>query len=413
MPTRNIILGAIAAMVAGCSGTGEAPGVVSDKDPTLDSIRTGCGTPSGCTTGNGTGVYFEEGGSAGIDSLHLMITHFTNTSNTNGPYVAFQGRYENTTTGIWYYLPSNAGRVFRAIYNGVAYKVVGVSESSTYPSFTLQDYANDAPFTVYGYYFPYLQLEIGISTPIDGQWRLSFLQSTSGNLFGTDNYSQNLSPNVNTADQNVVYKWDMWWQNLKTLAPAQPYCKRAPQVDSVGNKSTPDDYVAFQQGIDVDPVTGNVNSGMTNDTTLSCRYGAIATAYYWGYNYNSDWWHYASAIHMKRASYCGDASYYTVSGTQINILDEVPIEGVQTTVPDTSVEAFWTPSGAACYNGPRRSDLYDKFGIKPFDGNCPNGTQIPSCSGWSGAPWYENVGWAMWYANYYQQHALVDGTVPQ
>jgi hypothetical protein len=412
MPTRNIILGTIAAMLAGCSGSVDGPGAVNANDPTLDSIRGGCPTPTGCGTGNGTGVYYEEGGNAGIDSLRLMITHFTNTSNTYGPYVSFAGRYENTTTGIWYFLPANAGHVVRAIYNGVEYKVVGVGESNTYPYFTLQDYANDAPFTVWGYYFPNLKIDIAISTPIDGQWRLSFLPSTSGQPFGTDNYSQNLSPNVKTADQNVVYKWDMWYQNLKTLAPAQPYCLRAPQVDSYGNKYTPDDYVAFQKGIDVDPVTGSVNTG-SNDVTLSCRYGAIATAYYWGYNYTTDWWHFASAIHMKRASYCGDANYFTVSGTLINIQDEVPIEGVQTTVSDNTVEAFWTPSGAACYNGPRRPNLYDKFGIKPFDGNCPDGTVIPPCSTWSGPPWYENVGWAMWYANYYQTNALVDGTIPQ
>jgi hypothetical protein len=59
---------------------------------------------------------------------------------------------------------------------------------------------------------------------------------------------------------------------------------------------------------------------------------------------------------MKRASYCGGADFWTYNGTPIAIEDNVPTrnDAVNYTggVPgfDQNLEAFWTPTGASCYN---------------------------------------------------------------
>jgi hypothetical protein len=170
-----------------------------------------------------------------------------------------------------------------------------------------------------------------------------------------------------------------------------------------------DDYVVFQENIDVDPPTGQVTAA-PGHMTVSCRGGAMANVFSWGYDHNSDLWHFGAAIQMKRASYCGDGTFYTVSGTNIHIQDEEGAE--EDPVTDSGVEAFWGPNGAICYDGPRRQDLAS-FGITPFPlhGTCLRNGQnvvIPTCDEWKTAPCYSSVATAMSWMKSNHGFALVD-----
>jgi ADYC domain-containing protein len=396
---RLIWFGAIVA--AGCGGQLEPQEPSGDAKPQLFGIVR-CQDPTACNLTNGTGVYFEEQGSAGIGPYQALITHFIN---NNGLYVSFQARVNDPTNG-WVY---TTGMVDGAVYNGVSYNVTAIGTNPsypTYPSVTLKNAGGT--ITVWGYYFSNLQLNISLTSPVKQQYALTFGPST----WGAANYDPGVG---NSGHFTADYKWDMQWRDLwQPSSTTQPYCKRAPTVDAGGNKTQLDDSVVFQSGIDVDPQTGHVFAN-ANDVTMSCRYGAPATAYWWGYDWNSDLWHFAAAIHMKRASYCGDAGFHTVGGTKIDVQDETYIEGATSlagiTIQDTKVEAFWGPNGAICYNQPRRPDLKD-HGVTEFGGSC-GGNPLPRCDTWTSSPWYYSVYWAMWYAQAFNTNALTDGVVAQ
>jgi hypothetical protein len=393
---RLICFGAVVA--AGCGGQVEPAAEGTESS----ALRT-CSDPTSCTLTNGTGVYFEEQGNAGIGSIQMLITHFIN----NGTSVGFQARALDPASGQWVY---TTGVVSDATFNGAHYIVTAIGETATrtYPFVTLKDV--NGPLTVYGTQFGGLTLNISISYPQKGQYALTFVPWS-----GSANYDIGVG---NSGHGTVDYKFDMQWRDLLTQGKVQPYCQRAPTLDSNNNKVQLDDSVVFQKGIDVDPLTGSIvyNAG---DVTMSCRYGAPATAYWWGYDYVTDPYHFRAAIHMKRASYCGDSGFHTVSGTKIQVQDEEDVQGgahwQDVTIQDSAVEAFWGPNGALCYNQPRRPDL-KTFGVPNFGGVC-GGTTIPRCDTWAaGPPYYNSLIWAVWYAQYGQatvQPMLTDGVVTQ
>jgi hypothetical protein len=354
MPTRNMILGTIAAVLAGCSGQADGTGAVADdKDPTLFMAIGGCGYPQyGCSTGNGTGVYYQEGGSAGMDTLRFMITNFINTTTAAGyQQVQVQGRYSFPNSNFWQML-LHPGFVPTAIYNGATCGVLAVSESGTTPAFSLN--CPSGPVTVSGPQLWGMSLNI-IFADAAGQRHPYQL------WFGQEQTEAGNSPSP--FYQTTIHKYVMWYRStINGGGTWAQYC-----FDANGNS----DPVVFQGNMFVAPTSGQVFRN-TSEVTLSCRLGAIATVYYWGYDYNVDQWHYAAGIHMKRASYCGDANYYTVSGTQFMPQDD---EGVQQyRFADSAIEASWTPSGASCYTQPRRTT-----GITPFNGYC-NGQLLPTCA---------------------------------
>jgi len=378
-----------AVVAAGCSGQLDPQAPVDEQ--TSELLR--CGDPSACTQTNGTGVYYEELGDAGLGTgfNQALITHFIN---NNGLSVSFQARVQSVTgAGLVY----TTGQVMYAVYNGVQYQVTAIgTNGGTYPYFTLKN-ANGV-INVWGYYFNNLTLYVSLSYPVKAQYALTF-----GPAWSAANYDVGVgNPNPKTVD----YKWDMYWRDLLNPGtPAQPYCRRMPTDDGNGNKVQLDDSVVFQAGIDVDPQTGHVVAA-AGDVTMSCRYGAPATAYWWGYDHASDLWHFAAAIHMKRASYCGDAGFHTFAGTHIDIQDEAYIEGATTLsgiqILNSAVEAFWTPNGASCYDQPRRSDL-GSLGVPIFGGAC-GGIPLPHCG---------SVITTIGNAQLNNTHALVDGVVPQ
>ncbi|MDB4966182.1 MAG: hypothetical protein JWN44_1871 [Myxococcales bacterium] len=384
-----------AVVVGGCSGQ-VLPQVPNDGDgpqPELFSIVR-CQDPSACSQTNGTGVYFEELGAAGLgaDSNEALITHFIN---NNGLSVSFQARVHDTVgSGNLVY---TTGQVTYAVYNGVQYQVTAIgTNGGTYPYVTLKN--QNGTITVWGYYFTNLTLYVSLSAPTKAQYALSF-----GPSWSAANYDQGVG---NAGHGTVDYKWDMYWRDLLNPgSAAQPYCKRAPSVDGNGNTVQLDDSVVFQAGIAVDPQTGHVGAN-ASFVTMSCRYGAPATAYWWGYDHASDLWHFAAAIHMKRASYCGDGGFHTVSGTHIDIQDEAYIEGATSLggikIADSAVEAMWTPNGARCYSQPRRPDLKDK-GVTVFAGSC-GGQALQPCP--SVVPTIQS-------AQVNNTNALVDGVVAQ
>jgi hypothetical protein len=99
---------------------------------------------------------------------------------------------------------------------------------------------------------------------------------------------------------------------------------------------------------------------MTQDTdqvTMACRTGAIATCMVWGYKpwkaapgeeSRADFM-YGSCLQAKRAAYfvqSGDFNSYTRPGTPIAVQDKAGI--MYTSMP--GVEALWNPEGAVCFS---------------------------------------------------------------
>ncbi|HET9621343.1 MAG TPA: ADYC domain-containing protein [Kofleriaceae bacterium] len=97
-----------------------------------------------------------------------------------------------------------------------------------------------------------------------------------------------------------------------------------------------------QQGV----MGGGAYNPLAGDFTLACRDSSIAKCLDFGY---APWRgrarELAACVRALRADFCGDGTPYTVSGTLINLYDDAGIQG------DTAawtVEAAWTPDGAAC-----------------------------------------------------------------
>jgi hypothetical protein len=113
------------------------------------------------------------------------------------------------------------------------------------------------------------------------------------------------------------------------------------------------------------PLTGTWNyaagvaggGSWTNTTTsftFGCRGTALAKCVEFGYK---PWKtvggvslrnHHQACTRMIRADYCGDGTPWTQDGTQINIYDNLGIQGDASTT--WSIDAQWTPSGAVCFD---------------------------------------------------------------
>jgi hypothetical protein len=115
----------------------------------------------------------------------------------------------------------------------------------------------------------------------------------------------------------------------------------------------------------------------TKVVTLSCRKGAIATVFSWGYRYlasPADTFYFDAGIHMKRASYCADGHAYTETGANIAIEDNRGINAQS----DSHIEAWWTPAGALCLSTLRRPQIAADQG---FSNSCSARTppNLPAC----------------------------------
>lgn len=288
-------------------------------------IMKGCVDPDDCLASNGGGVYTEEVGFAGFGPDKFMITTFINLTDANGAAsgVNVQGRAFDSSRGIWIY---TTARLDHALIDNRQYPVLSVTEWLTSPTFTLKDGTNPNK-VVSDDQLKVLQLVVvlGEKTP----YTLSFGEQVSdvGVTGGTGSVGAK------------VFSYPMFW-NVGTSKSANPtdYCKRALQD---GQVTRDPDTIVFQQGIAVDPVTA-VMARNGAYVSMSCRRGAIANARSWGYIYRQGEdpsVMFEAAMHMKRASYCGDETFYTRRDTQILISDKAGIQ--RDGVNSSNVEARW------------------------------------------------------------------------
>jgi hypothetical protein len=360
MAMRNaMIVGAIG-VLAGCTKAATPPGGLTTSPPDLR-----CPDPSSCTRPNGTGVYTAEDGYAAIGPSQLMIMHFIN----HGSSVTFQDRHLEAGATLWTQLAAD-GLVTRADYGTQkSLDVRSVSETATVPTWTLQNRATGATVTVTGDEIQKLTLYIGFAT-------------TS---FGSEAYAIDFAgPALVHPDPRGrgVSNYHMRWRHRDPPTDPVSYCHLAA---AAGAPPGPDgqpplgdyDTVVFQQGIDVEPVTGKIGRPPVAGSivTLSCYFGAPATVYRWGYDYLTRVpFYFDAGIQMKRASYCADQEHFTKAGTPIQIADDLTAPaGNHDNIRDL-LEASWSPVGAKCFNrGNARSDL-----ARGFSGAC-RGSQLPTC----------------------------------
>jgi ADYC domain len=309
-------------------------------------------TPADCTSSNGTGIYMAEGGHAGIGPNGLLITHFVSGALPHGTTgVTFEGMYLDPVSHQLRDLPV-PGVVERAVYAGQELAVASVAEQGTMPTWQLTPLGGTgSTVVVTGDRLLRLALHIKFVTrPVDGPQQV-------------ERYVLDFDRHTTEPGANTVHAYNMRWRVPGGSIPNQ-YC------------FGPTDPVVFQQGIHVDAVTGKVTRvGAAASVTISCRGGGPATVYRWGYDYqtDADLFHFASAVQMKRAAYCGDDRAYTEAGTPITMSDS---DGIHTEAPDTlaQIEAMWSGSGATCINlwNLRHPELH-------FTGTC-HGLPLPVCA---------------------------------
>jgi hypothetical protein len=363
MTSMKTLMGLV--VIASAIGCGIDPadtaGPTGETGEAAQALGLRCPDPDNCVLSNGGGVYYDELGNAGIGPNDYMITRFVNVT---GGGVTIQGRGFTPSTGNFTSRPAG---IYYARYNGTAFlHVLQVQETLTVPTFWLVGQSGPA-FPVTGLNLLNLQLVVSVD---EGLYTISF-------------YGHHADSN---SDGNAtVQDFDMAWNPGESASPnPNAYCTRAPVYGSV------EDPVVFQQGIAINAVTGVMMARNSNEyVTLSCRHGGIATARWWGYVYRNDLTsaqQFASAIQMKRASYCGDETFYTRANTFIEVWDSAGING-DTLDPD-AFEASWgmTANGirAVCVNmnHRRRPGLNwppNQSG-DPFNGTCLDGTQIPDCA---------------------------------
>jgi hypothetical protein len=358
MSMRMISCVGALAIGAGCPGWRTSEGEhAQNLQPPPALVICPDGTTN-CTNPNGTGIYTAERGAAGIGPNQLMITHFINLpgGTPTSSRVAFDGRFFDPQAQTWGRLPA-PGLVVRADYQGKhELTVLAVSETSTALQWTLLDPQTSQPMPVpdsgLASLVVYVQFSLRRATNDTTQIYALRFQPTAGG----------------PASKLPLQIYDLTWQD--TRAPQAParYC-----ADAQGNT----DPVVFQRGMDVEPITGSVARGGASPSfvTMSCRGGALATVYSWGYGYgaasSTPTFYFDAGIQMKRASYCGDAQFFTVANTNIYMTDD---QGIQPAKPPPHrIEAWWTPTGASCVNlaNLRHSSM-------GFQGSC-KGVPLPAC----------------------------------
>lgn len=364
MLTRTLIGTGVVALLAGCGDDKHLDGHLP-PEPRYSFARC----PDDCTHSNGTGVYMAEEGYAGMGDSQLMITHFVNNP---GGQVTFEGHYFDASTGsrVW---ARYQGYIYSADYQQQTdLLVTSVSESSTIPTWTLLAPTTGATITVAEHQLVELKLHIDIPATESGapaEERAIVISFTSDSEVRA------------RPGKPPIRKYKMLWRDQKRTEDPTPYC-----IDASHHA----DGVVFQQGIDVDPVTGAVTRSQGNSfVTMSCYLGAIATVHGWGYAYQATpvappgagvpgtqpgshdpTFYFDAGIQMKRASYCADSHFYTQAGTPIDIADDLAINQDAT----SNLEALWTPNGASCLNSRNK-----RHGLMGFDDTC-NSTKLPPCS---------------------------------
>jgi hypothetical protein len=354
----RILIGIAMAVMFGCAAPWEDP----SQGLTAQASSGGSDDPSAwptcphrpdCTHDNGTGVYFEEGGRAAMDPLELMIVQFIN----NGSSVSVVGRYHQKATGFWEF---TMGRVEGVLTTSGLLRVLSMRASSTLPTWSIEGPPG-----------------VGIIDLTDGalvnqKLVLSFPIENSPHFYTfwlNGRLGEWTSPKGPGGIPKPMYKYPAVYQPVSStwnpIGPSRGYC-----VDA--NKQP--DPVLFQEGIDVHPVFGSVTRppSTTKVLTMSCRKGAIATVFAWGYSYlgiPADTFYYDAGIHMKRASYCADGEAYTANGTHIWIFDDRKINAEV----GPALEARWSPTGATCLTTPRHPTLAVGFT------GCRSGP-LPPCS---------------------------------
>ena len=361
---RGAVAVGLAVVVQGCVAPPEQPasaGAGKSRSPRQLTICPDGMT--GCTHSNGAGVYTAEDGRAAIGTAQLMITHFI--TGAPGSDLTFQGRYFDGQ--LWRRLPV-PGVVYGADYSGApgaSLAVVALSETGTAPTWTLVD--RESGQTVM----------VGAPQGMLTLYAFFIAPSAAGGSAPTYVALELSNPSVASVAPGApaVMTYSLRWRDLTDVTGATTqYCATA---------SSAPDPVVFQLGMDVEPVTGAVTRDATtaNLVTLSCRLGAVATVYGWGYPYvaGSETFYFDAGIQLKRASYCADSQYYTVAGTPIRLADD---QGVQRD-PIDLLEARWTPTGASCLVPANLRHPEIAIG-KGFTGTC-NGVAIPPCSVTGGA----------------------------
>lgn len=391
-------------IVVGSLGVLVACPVKSPVGP--ESTLERCTDPYSCTDPNGTGIYTAEGGSAGIGPARLMIFRFHSDEANTEASVSFDGAYRlplaNPSTGaplvLWRPVSGSVyGATYLEVHNrlpllheGLVVRSVterngllpphvvgapdprGPASANAIPTWTLRDQSL-ASITVTGDELRNLTLFVRFSRPGSPEERYAI------------NFSGPAAPHPVTGDQrdrSISEYWMQWTPiDPQTNQPDpqgwQSYCRS-------GSLATADSVV-FQQGFDIDPITGRITtpSDGTTHVTLSCYLGAPATVFRWRYDYRDiaspDGFFFKAAIQMKRASYCGDASHYTVAGTPIQISDthQPPIhDDIQRPVPPAAIEASWSEDGACCLDP--RNVRVPALGPS-FGGTC-RGQPVPPCT---------------------------------
>ena len=289
-----------------------------------------------CCPTNGTGVYTAENGFAGIGTSRFMITHFNNKPACDGnSCVTFDGQCA-AHDGLWSCLVGQ-GTFVGASYNGASYNIRSVSEDGTKPIWILEGLTNKTgPMVVAGNDIQHLSLAINITI---------LIRNTERILNQSYVLSFNSPQVISHDDAHPVYTYNMQWREVGQNGPAKDYCV-APYASHGGWTHFVRDPIVFQKDIVVDPSFGKVDHVSQGEVvTLSCRNGALATVYDWGYDYHASGASGAfdAAIQMKRASYCGDAQHYTIAGTPIDIFNDPSHH-------HNGLEAIWEPDGARCVN---------------------------------------------------------------
>jgi hypothetical protein len=303
MKTHIVIFGLLVA--SGCA--------IDDEELTArEQAAIGCPDPDRCGLSNGNGIYGEELADIGVGPNEFMFTRFVNVA---GGGVTIRGRYKASAVQ-WLF---STGAVYYANYNGQTHlTVLSVEETGTVPKWQLFDGSNT--ITVTGDQIADMQLVVTLD---DGT--LNELYTLKFENYGSE-----------TLTQLVNMRW-----KLTTGTTWNQYCHRTDGTN---------DEVVFQQGIAVDPVDASVNRTPAA-VTLSCRRGAMATVRLWGYSYRGSNVTltnlFDAGLHMKRASYCGDASFYTRANTEILVWDNQGIQNAwqpsATRSASCSARAAWAP----------------------------------------------------------------------
>jgi hypothetical protein len=346
-----------------------------------DCILGGCPDQKDCTNPNGPGVFFEEDGSVGInapgENVMMMITEFTNKAAVplQDSSVTFKGRYSNPfaplnlyPNGQWLWTD---GTIESADYTDLkgthaGLKVVKLSEQNTMPTWTLADPKQPNTTTsVSGDSF--LHLTLHITFPVVNPGLIPVPLTPVQVQLDFDQAKDIVDTGFTLHASNLLWSPD----GGSPQGPVQ-YCLRGPKHQFEPDK------VVFQQGISVDPVSGIVTAD-PNVVTMSCTWGSVAKVYNWGYDYVPQQslvpFLYQSAIHMKRAAFCGDFDYHTIDGLQIGISDNSSPPINSFFPPNFIPEAQWSTDGATCVTLNNQRDLNKKF-----VGYCPNKQKhLPEC----------------------------------